>query len=119
MIKPGKHYLSGIDTTTVNGIDYYLFILDGITYEAWEDPADGYRSWANIEKSDKTVRFTFPPQEVILIDNENNERDYIRMYDAQNGKLVLKIETDDWDNYYPIARFEYHPENMEVNKNRK
>lgn len=119
MIQPGKHYFSGIDTSIVDGINYCLFILDGVTYKAWEDPDDGYRSWTNFEESNEKVKFKFPRQEVILIEDENNEREYIKMYNPKNGKLILRIETDYWDEYYPVACFEYHPENMEINKNRK
>lgn len=119
MIQPGKHYFSGIDTTSVNGEHHYLFILDGITYEAAEDPCDGYRSWATITETDKKCRFTFLPQEVILIEDENNkDHDYVKMYDANNGKLILRIETDYFDSYYPCAIYEYHPENMKINENK-
>ena len=121
MIQPGKHYFSGIDTISVNDEHHYLFILDDVTYEATENPCDGYRSWATIVETDKKCRFTFPSQEVILIENqdsENNEKDYVKMYDAQNGKLILRIETDYFDSYYPCAIFEYHPENMKINENK-
>lgn len=116
MIQAGKHLLSGIDTSICNGETSYLFCLDGITYEAAEDPCDGYRSWATINETDKKCRFKFPPQEVIAI--EIGVENSLILYDAINGKLVLKIETDYFDSYYPCAVFEYHPENLNINKDK-
>jgi hypothetical protein len=43
----GEHLLSGVDNIQVDEtepIDAILFILDGVTYMAIEDPDDGYRS---------------------------------------------------------------------------
>lgn len=111
------------------------FIIDGVTYGAFIDPDDGYRSYGSIQEvKDHKCQYTFPPQPVNIQNvNINKEvyredkfggwheyisKDFLRMTDAVNGKEVLEIGTDYSEDYYPCAIFHYTPENLEINKNR-
>lgn len=143
VISDGEHFLSGIGHTTIKpnfsfinrDIDVDLFCIDGVTYGAYIDPDDGYRSYGVIDKvTDCKCQYTFPPQRVMVKNEEiagkihYKDDDYewdryeskklIRITDAVNGKEVLVVGTDYSEDYYPYAIFHYTPENLEVNKNR-
>lgn len=122
----GEHELSGLDLVTIKSIedwesdaDAYLFILDGITYKATEDPNDGYRSnLKDIEISEEKISYVFPPQKVLCTMKDAEEysnNDVLQMHDSINGKLVLEIGTDNYDDYYPICIMSWHPENLSIN----
>jgi hypothetical protein len=124
----GEHELSGLDTFTKKATetweedsDGYRFVLDGKTYCALEDPSDGYRSnLRNLEITEDKVDYTFPPQKVIgkmREDEEYSKNDTIEFYDAINGKLILVIGTDNWDDYYPCCIMNWYPENLSINSN--
>lgn len=134
IISNGLHTISGIgNITTQEGlydtdIDVDLFCIDGVTYGAFIDPHDGYRSYGVIKKmSEYKCQYTFPPQP-IKIENKiikGNPMDYfvedkhlLIMTDATNGKEVLVVGTDYTDDYYPNACFHWQPENLEINKNK-
>lgn len=122
----GEHYLSGIDLYDVPPEDSwgstgnaFRFILDGITYEAIEDPSDGYRSQLKeIMISETPVNYNFPPQKVIGKMKDNDEsysNDVLEFYDPVTDKLVLAIGTMNWDDYYPWCVLDWHPENLNIN----
>ena len=141
-ISDGKHFLSGVGHATIkcdniysDDVDVDLFCIDGITYGAFIDPDDGYRSYGSIQEvKEHKCQYTFPPQPVNIQNVNINEevycednfgewyeyisKDFLRMTDAVNGKEVLEIGTDYSENYYPCAIFHYTPENLEINKNR-
>lgn len=134
IISNGLHTISGIgNITTQDGlydtdIDVDLFCIDGVTYGAFIDPHDGYRSYGVIKKMPEyKCQYTFPPQP-IKIENKiikGNPMDYfvedkhlLVMTDATNGKEVLVVGTDYTDDYYPNACFRWQPENLEINKNK-
>lgn len=141
-ISDGKHFLSGVGHATIkcdniyrDDVDVDLFCIDGITYGAFIDPDDGYRSYGSIQEvKDHKCQYTFPPQPVNIQNVNINEevyredkfggwheyisKDFLRMTDAINGKEVLEIGTDYSEDYYPCAIFHYTPENLEINKNR-
>lgn len=134
IISNGLHTISGIgNTTTQEGVydtdvDVDLFCIDGVTYGAFIDPNDGYRSYGVIKKMPEyKCQYTFPPQP-IKIENKiikGNPMDYFAedkhllvMTDATNGKEVLVVGTDYTDDYYPNACFHWQPENLEINKNK-
>ena len=50
--------------------------------------------------------------------NEYNEsnRDGMKITNPDDGSLILEIATQWYDDYYPMACFSYHPENMPGNK---
>ena len=132
IISNGLHTISGIgNTTTQEGVydtdvDVDLFCIDGVTYGAFIDPNDGYRSYGVIKAMpEHKCQYTFPPQ-VIKIENKTikgNPMDYFAedkslhvMTDATNGKEVLVVGTDYSEDYYPNACFKWQPENLEVNQ---
>lgn len=134
LIADGIHYLSGIgsvteyDEWTIN--DVKLFCLDGKTYGAYVDRCDGYRSYGHIGEVDYKCQYTFPPQPVQVVNacvndvikhdgwTEYEDKFMIRILDATNGKEVLVVGTDNSDSFYPVAIFNYTPENLEINQNR-
>lgn len=122
----GKHFLSGVDF----GIHKWnsgfseesctmLFILDDVTYEAIEDPDDGYRSCLeSLMVSDKEVRTKFPKQEVVCKmkeDDKNYSNDILQFIDVITGKVVLEVGTDHYDDYYPCCVMNWYPENLAIN----
>ena len=137
IISDGIHYLSGIGYSTKEdgwsnkGINVKLFCIDGKTYGAYEDPDDGYRSFGCLEEMDAKCQYTFPPQAVRVVNEsldrkiayedgwiEYEDKFMMRILDAVNGKEVLVVGTDFSESYYPMAIFNYTPENLEINKNR-
>ena len=118
----GKHLLSGVDYT--NGSDgemNVLFCLDGVTYEAREDPDDGYRSYMkDLKTTKKRCTNEFPAQPVVCewTDSESNYGvdDILLIKDAKNGLVVLKIGTCNTNDYYPWCEMEYTPENLSCNR---
>jgi len=132
-ITSGKHILTGVnyyhfrfdwmwENECANGV---CFILDDKHYYALEDPDDGYRSYMYIKEADKKIcKRTFPPQEVYVKnfeyrDNEwhDGPTDALYIMNADDNSIILKLEETHWDSYYPSANWEYHPENLSINKN--
>lgn len=132
-IQDGKAFLSGIDTVTVK-VGYYgeecsdgvLFQLNGKNYLCYYDPEDGYRSTSRFFETTQKCKYTFPPQPVLVeqYDARYGEDFYgtsthgIKIYNEQK-ELILWVGTDNYDDYYPVAIFEYYPENLPINKNNK
>lgn len=121
----GHHMLSGVSNFIHKGCDDgmgdgVIIVLDDKIYSCYEDPDDGYRSYSiiragvpnNIEKKCTNI---FPPQPV----NVQFEEHY-NIWDCKitnkDGDLILRVGTDELDDYYPTAIFEYHPENLPINK---
>lgn len=128
-ISPGRGFLEGICDYTrqaksrfhvMNEGNGYIFRLNGKNYAIWENPDDGYRSYCQMEETDLPCDNTFPPQEVFVVlydcDGDYSKNKGILIYNIDDGSLILKLGTDNYDDYYPCARMEYHPENMPINK---
>jgi hypothetical protein len=126
-IKEGRGFLEGICDYVRKARDEYeydqngyLFRLNGRNYAIWENPDDGYRSYCEMEETDQPCSNTFPPQEVFveLYDCEcNYERNQgIMIRNIDDASLILKLGTDNYDDYYPTAVMEWHPENLPINK---
>lgn len=123
----GMHKLSGVDlceTTYTNKweeteiVNAIRFILDGVTYEAIEDPADGYRSYMEeLRTTDEKVRYTFPPVDVLCSLSEKYDDDVLCFRDVANGKLILEVGTENTHDYYPYCVFNWMPEKMACNAN--
>lgn len=122
----GEHELSGLDTFTKKGSDYYQsdadgyrFILDDITYSVVENPDDGYRSHlSDLEVTTDKVDYTFPPQKVfgkMREDQEYSKNDVLELYDITTNKLVLAIGTDNYDDWYPTCIMDWQPQNLAIN----
>lgn len=123
----GEHYLSGLDEgiTPAESIysddaNHFLFILDGITYKATENPDDGYRSYLReLEVSDEKVNYTFPQQKVIgkmKEDDTYSRNDVIVFCNPETDKPILEIGTDNLDDYYPCCILRWNPENLPINQ---
>lgn len=107
---------SGVEfLTDTGGGECVKFTLDDVTYCVVEDPDDGYRSYmGDIYISDTKPRTTFEPQKVIVTAIE----DGIQLLNPKTSKTILMAYTADLDDWYPCCIFNYHPENMEINKER-
>lgn len=116
--------LSGVDLSIEDdGTETYnicLFTLDGVTYKAIEDPSDGYRSYCkDLEISDKKPFYTFPAVKVFCCMKDNDRyqnNNVLVMKDFLNGKSILEVGTENFDDYYPYCHFQYSPENMTINQ---
>ena len=127
----GEHELSGVDSITEEKKEFepfggctlefqvIRFVLDGKTYKATEDPADGYRScMEEIEVTDEKITNNFPPQKVIgkMKPGDNfNDNDTIQFRDVVTGEIVLEVGTDYYDDLYPICIMYWNPENLAIN----
>ncbi|MBZ9632518.1 hypothetical protein LB465_17190 [Salegentibacter sp. LM13S] len=124
----GEHELSGVEISTVKVKqygDYYedteviMFVIDGKTYKATEDPDDGYRSYLKeLEVTEEKVANSFPPQKVVGKMKKNSTydvNDTIQFIDAVTEKIVLEVGTDNTDDYYPYCVLYWNPENLAIN----
>lgn len=129
----GKHKLSGVDMlnesieSTWGGrfedCQVVRFILDGVTYSAIEDPNDGYRSsMEEIRIDSGVVTNTFPEQEVLCVyvdkDCHEGDTDILEVRNINTGETILRIGTENTDDYYPSFACEWNPENMDINKDK-
>ncbi len=120
----GKRTLDAVDMSVTNVVscgydeeaNTVRFRLDGNVYEAIEDPDDGYRSYMGdiTTPIDQTVNNVFPPVAVICV-HDGDYFDILKINDAETGKTILEIGTDDVDDYYPIAIVRYDPTAMITN----
>lgn len=118
----GNKHLSGVDITTaeigsqMDPCEAIRFCLDGVNYLAVCDPDDGYRSFlTELQISDTACINCFPPQRVVVLHDDDSHNDIIKMVSQTTGKLILRIGTEDYLDYYPICVMEYHPEDMDIN----
>lgn len=125
----GEHLFSGCEMAIENiydplldrGVDcnVCLFTFDGVTYEAIEDPDDGYRSYcSDVIISDKEPMYRFPEIKVVCCMDEYGG-DILVVRDVLNGKTVLEIGTKYTDDFYPCCHFSYMPENMACNSGKE
>lgn len=128
----GEHVLDAVDmdSTKVKKYSDYLedanvirFRLDGKVYTAVEDPSDGYRS--SMEKlfvSDAAMTNVFAPVKVLARMSGNGDygqvNDTLELLDCANGKTILRVGTDNTDDYYPCFISEWSPGFMAVNDGR-
>lgn len=122
----GNHVLSGIErgVKTVNDFwhnecEYIRFCLDGVTYEAVEDPDDGYRSYLKeLEVVKDMPKIKLPDCPVICEMSDEDETDILIILDAISKRRVLSIGTDYTEACYPFCVFNYNPENLWCNQRR-
>ena len=124
----GIHILSGVDMGSIRISDGYWnedaavlrFILDDKTYKAIEDPSDGYRSTlGKLIECDEIVSNMFIPHKVIgkiKKDNEWESSSIIQFFDFTTKDVVLEIDTDHNDDYYPSCVMNWYPENLYINR---
>lgn len=135
VITNGKHYISGIGRSSLtfdDNVEVVLLCIDGETYGAYTDPYDGYRSYGCFQKMEnEKCQYLFPPQPIIVkfekieesVKHESGitediNREMLYITDAINGKEILSVGTDSYDYYYPIAIFNYSPQNFHINQNK-
>lgn len=120
VIKEGWHELSGFcDCVVKQGyrgdINGLIVRLDGKNYRCYKDSDDGYRSHSEFEETEQECTNTFPPQRVMVIRYDRASDAGIKIYNP-DFELILLVGTDDYDDYYPMAVWEWHPENLPINK---
>lgn len=124
----GKHKLTGIGRA--NAEDGYILEIDGKLYIIYEDYPDEYRSTCSIQmigeedyySREKVNRFTEQDVEIEIGDFYVSEYcsgidiEELRIINPIDKSVIFKAWTEDWQDYYPCAQFEYHPENLPINK---
>jgi hypothetical protein len=104
----GEHILNAVMYgENGNGI----FSLDGITYEAVEDPDDGYRIYMDEIKVIEPVEKMFEVP-VVVEHIDKGDEETLAFRDKRNGKTVLTLGTDYSESYYPFYVFDYTPQNI-------
>jgi hypothetical protein len=123
----GTHVLTGFwrsEAAINNGWDLHnadavTFILNGVTYQALEDPQDGYRS-----SIDHIVRCSpapepkneFPPVKVNIYKSIADTFEGLLIEDAVSKLIVAEIGTERSDSYYPSFVASFYPEHMTLDK---
>lgn len=121
IISDGWHELSGFCDCTIRDeyssedINALIVRIDNKNYLCYEDPHDGYRSHSELQETDKECTNTFPPQRVMVKHYDKHYDKGIQFY-SPDFELILLIGTDNYDDYYPGAVWEWHPENLPINK---
>lgn len=116
----GKRCLMGVGMGAVEyygqECEYLEFNLDGVTYRAVEDPADGYRSYcSNLQIVPYLPKANGFIQDVICSMSTNTEDDVLVMVNAETGETLLEVGTEAYGDYYPCCHFYWHPEGLSAN----
>lgn len=131
----GEHMLSGFDEGRATIKDFFddevevdavRFILDGITYEALENPDDVRSYLGTLKVTNKKITNTFPPQKVICRMKpsgrgelgEITTHETLQMIDATTNKVVAEVGTDHTDDYYPVCTMYWNPKNLAINQDK-
>lgn len=111
----GVRTLNGVDFE-VNGVGNGIrFILDSRTYEVTEDEDDGYRSSANaIVSSGEAMSNTFHPVQVFVSTEDDDQ--ILVIQDAKTGDEIIRVGTENSDDYYPCFINSFNPIAMAINK---
>lgn len=128
----GAHVLSGVDQGDAQlqpyegaGYDvdcnWIRFVLDGVIYQATEDPDDGYRSsMRDLAIVSDPVANVFPPCAVVGTIRATGEyggnSEVLSFIDERTGKVVLEVGTDNSDDYYPSFVAFFDPRAMAANQ---
>lgn len=111
----GEHLLKGVDTGFVGEANTISFTLGDKTYIALEDENDGYRSsMKSLQVTKEKLKNTFRGQRVVGSLTGDND-DLLQFIDCKTGKIVLRVGTDNSDDYYPCFVSKFTPENMAIN----
>lgn len=113
----GQWYLlTGCDDTG-EGI---TFTLDGVTFRVHEDESDEYRSYGvgPYETAGKCSN-TFGGQAVIAIIRADDAFDGVELVNPDGGAVIVQAGTDVSDDYYPMARWSFSPQNLTANRGRE
>ena len=88
------------------------FKLGRKVWRAVEDESDGYRSYLDsIEVTEKLDQIFFdrPLAKVKVVEIQDYDYPRFALVDVKDGHVWLEVGTDQYDDYYPCYRFEYHP----------
>ena len=128
-ILAGKHKLTGVGNATTE--EGYILEIDGKRYIVYEQDDDEYRSNCAIQEivdgdyySSNESIVLFPEQEIEISIGDSYDSEYLnavefeelRIVNPNDESLIFLGWTNDWQDYYPCAQFEYHPENLPINK---
>lgn len=127
----GLHVLSGcaggllradLDAERYEDAETFTFVLDGVTYQAIQDPSDGYRSsMRDIRIIEAEVGNRFEGVRVfghMSEEGHGSAHNVLNLRDVSTGKIVLSVGTANTDDYYPYFVAEFTPENMAPNSRR-
>lgn len=127
----GEHSLSAVDMATEERTDYWgdkeqinimRFVLDDVTYKAYEGPSDGWRSTLReLVVTDEKITNNFEPQIVCgkmrADDGEwHTKNNVLDLYDSITNEVVLSVGTANTDDWYPMCIMSWHPQNLASNK---
>ena len=120
IISDGWHELSGFCECQTSDryqdmINGLIVRIDGKDYLCYEDPHDGYRSHSELKETEMQCTNTFPPQRIMVKHFETTDDKYIEFLSPDFERILL-IGTSHIDDYYPCAVYEWHPENLPINK---
>lgn len=115
-----KRYEWSKDDDDKETVEVMRFILDGVTYEAIEDPSDGYRSsMRGCYVTDVAIKNSFAPVPVLgswRTEGSSYGKDAVlELRDRANGKVVLEVGTENVDDYYPGFAAHWLPSNLAIN----
>lgn len=109
----GYYTLRGVTYNVENPIDRdangVAFRLNDVVYTVYEDPSDGYRSYAsndikknNVANTDYMNDFEIP---VIARQREFNgfmrDSDILELVSVLTGEVIFAVGTANWDDLYP------------------
>jgi hypothetical protein len=97
--------------------DAYVAEMDGEQFVFYKDPSDGYRSYCNtmIPKAVIPLKNRFEPQLLYRYEMDDGSTTGFVLKNA-SGAEVLKVVTEDYDDYYPVGVLEYTPGNLPCNR---
>lgn len=118
----GEHEVSGIEFDIVSVYSYdesnrMTVIIDGIPLGFIEDPNDGWRStFGEVQVGKPNVSNVFEPIKLKFVYIREHDEDRYGIFEGIVGyhgdKEVLKIGTDNVDDYYPICVLEWNPTSL-------
>ncbi len=115
----GTHLLKGVDEPAVGEhklADWIRFQLDDQAYYAEEDPSDDYRSYLDrIEETDAKVTNTFRGVRVVgRMAQPSHNQTILELVHARTEKVILRVGTDNVDDYYPSWVAQWWPEHLKA-----
>lgn len=113
----GQHILHGVDTDCLENQyrcpSIIRFKLGRNVYEAVEDPEDDYRSsMDHIEVTKTPCANTFPGVRVIARMSPANSEEILELLNAKTGAVILRVGTENTDDYYPCWVAQFNQENL-------
>lgn len=118
----GEHEVSGVDFDIVSFYDSdesnrMTIVIDGIPLGFIEDPNDGWRStFGEVQVGKPDILNMFEPIKLNFTYTREYEENRLGVYEGIiayfEDKEVLKIGTDNSDDYYPVCVLEWNPTSL-------